>query len=95
MSKVKINNSIIVDGKFTIEVFADKSNKPITIYKRGIFETDKYIEEISSLENERYFINGIDVYKETYGSEDDIISYEFSFSNMQNLIKGKDGMVVK
>lgn len=83
MSKVKINNSIIVDGKFTIEIFADKNSKPTTIYKRGIFETDKYIEEISSLENERYFINGIDVYKETYGSEDDIISYEFSFSNMQ------------
>lgn len=83
MSKVKINNSIIVDGKFTIEIFADKNSKPTTIYKRGIFETDKYIEEISSLENERYFINGIDVYKEIYGSEDDIISYEFSFNSMQ------------
>ena len=83
MSKVKINNSILVDGKFTIEIFADKNSKPTTIYKRGIFETDKYIEEISSLENERYFINGIDVYKEIYGSEDDIISYEFSFNSMQ------------
>lgn len=82
MSKVKINNSITVNGKFTIEVFADKNSKPTTIYKRGIFETNKYIEEISSLENERYLITGIDVYKEIYGSEDDIISYEFSFSSM-------------
>lgn len=82
MSKVKINNSITVDGKFTIEVFADKNSKPTTIYKRGIFETNKYIEEISSLENERYLITGIDVYKEIYGSEDDVISYEFSFSSM-------------
>ena len=38
MSKVKVNNSINVDGKFTIEVFADKNSKPTTIYKRGIFE---------------------------------------------------------
>lgn len=84
MSKVKINNSYIIDGKFTLEIFVDKSSKPNTLYKRGIFETNKYIEEIHSLENEQYLVTGIDVYKETYGSEDEIISYEFSFINMNN-----------
>lgn len=88
MSRVKVNDAFVVEGKFSVEVFADKTQLPVKIYKRGIFESEApYITDITSLENERYYIEGIDVYKEAYGSEDDTISYEFNFESMN--IKNK------
>lgn len=84
MSKILINNSIELDGRFTIEQEADKSLKPITIYKRGILELDNaYIEDIYSLENDKYIVAGIDVYKEIFVSEENSIGYEFTYKNFK------------
>ena len=87
MSLVKVNDNQITEGKFSIEIWADTSSKPIILHKRGVFETNIYIDEITSLENERYLVQGIQVYKEAFGSEEDTVSYEFTFTDMKQLMK--------
>ena len=43
----------------------------------GMFTTHDYIEELDTIESERYLIQDINVYEETFGSNDYEISYEF------------------
>lgn len=45
---------------------------------RGIFCTQHYISNIDKIETKRYVLTGIDVTKESYGSHEDRIVYEFS-----------------
>lgn len=81
MSKLLINDSIELDGKFTIEQEANKSVKPVIIYKRGILEINSYIEDIYKLENDKYVVTGIDVYREIFASEENSIGYEFTYKD--------------
>ncbi len=78
------NNSLSgIECKCTLEAFVDKNNKPPVIYKRGILEAPYRIQdEIHSFKTDRYSVSGVDVYKETYGSEEDTVTYEFTFKDV-------------
>lgn len=82
MSNLKINNEIELNGRFTIERKKDINANPVIIYRTGVLEIPKYIDEIKTIENDKYKINGINVYKETFVSEEDYIAYEFKFDEI-------------
>lgn len=82
MSNLKINNEIELNGRFTVERKKDINVNPVIIYRTGVLEIPKYIDEIKIIENDKYKINGINVYKETFVSEEDYIAYEFKFDEI-------------
>lgn len=82
MSNLKINNEIELNGRFTVERKKDINANPVIIYRTGVLEVPKYIDEIKTIENDKYKINGINVYKETFVSEEDYIAYEFKFDEI-------------
>lgn len=82
MSNLKINNEIELNGRFTVERKKDINTNPVIIYRTGVLEIPKYIDEIKTIENDKYKINGINVYKETFVSEEDYIAYEFKFDEI-------------
>ena len=82
MSNLKINNEIELNGRFTVERKKDINANPVIIYRTGVLEIPKYIDEIKTIENDKYKINGINVYKETFVSEEDYIAYEFKFDEI-------------
>ena len=82
MSNIKINNEIELNGRFTVERKKDINANPVIIYRTGVLEIPKYIDEIKTIENDKYKINGINVYKETFVSEEDYIAYEFKFDEI-------------
>ena len=78
MSKVIINDQIEVEGSFSFSTSLDSSVNPPIISINGVFTSAAgYFPEIYSLENERYLITGITVVEESYGSEEDMIAYNF------------------
>lgn len=83
MSKLIINDKIELEGSFNIEREYDKDAKPPIMYKRGILQLPKYIDEIFSIENDLYVINGIEVYKEVFASDEKDVGYEFSYKNLR------------
>ena len=82
MSNLKINNEIELNGRFTVERKKDINANPVIIYRTGVLEIPKYIDEIKTVENDKYKINRINVYKETFVSEEDYIAYEFKFDEI-------------
>lgn len=74
MKTVIVNNSHEIVGKFS--VYREKVDDKIVVI--GALQTPSYIEELHSLKSDKYFIDGIDVHKESFGSEDDQIIYEFT-----------------
>jgi hypothetical protein len=78
MSKVLVNNSIVIDGQFSFDTVYDMKSNPPMVDIRGVFTSScGYLGEITSLENERYSLAGVNVYQESYGSEDEAIAYYF------------------
>ena len=82
MSNLKMNNEIELNGRFTVERKKDINANPVIIYRTGVLEIPKYIDEIKTIENDKYKINRINVYKETFVSEEDYIAYEFKFDEI-------------
>lgn len=78
MSKILVNNTYIVEGRFSFEAEYDlKANPPIRNIHGTLISGAGYLTPISSLENERYSLTGIYVYKEEYASEENEIAYYF------------------
>lgn len=78
MARVRVNDEFDIEGKITVErMLKDEGN-----YERLIIEgallTDQYIEEIFSLETDRFKIDGVKVFHESFGSESDEILYTFN-----------------
>ena len=93
MSNIIVNGRDKVEGRFSVEVFRDKSTNPPVLHRYGVFITEfaPYYEEIFSLQSDHYYIEGIDVYKETAGSEDRSRGYEFTYTKMTELGEGESG----
>ena len=86
MARVRVNNEFDIEGKITVErMLRDEGN-----YERLIIEgallTDQYIEEIFSLETDRFKIDGVKVFHESFGSESDEILYTFNANDF--ILKG-------
>lgn len=80
MSKVWVNDEDNpVEGSFSFEAEYDDTQKPPILSIRGVFRTsDRYYDDIKSLLNSRYRIDGVKVFKEAYGSEEDEVLYYFT-----------------
>lgn len=98
MARIKINKDKFVEGRFTVKqklIEAKEKNEKdelVTVQKliiHGIFSTHDYIEELDTLESERYLIQGINVFEEAFGSNDYEITYEF----FADSIKVKDDYI--
>ena len=82
MAQIKITTSdrktLNVKGRltFTTELFKDETGMEY-IRVEGQMVTHKYIEDIFKIETHRYLLSDIEVYKETFGSDDFNILYEF------------------
>lgn len=75
MANIIVNNRIKAKGKISVSraLNEDKDDFIIT----GAFSSHLYYEDIKSLETSRFKISGIDVYQETFGSDDYNINYYF------------------
>ncbi len=76
MYNIIINETIETLGLITFQITKDDNDNLI---KEGILKTHLYIEEIESLECDRFKLIGIDVYSESFGSTDMFILYRFTF----------------
>lgn len=79
MYKVKINNAFATYGLISVNI-KKEGNQLIT---EGMFKTHLYIEEIDSLECDRFKVTGIDVKSESFGSTDPFIVYYFTFDDIE------------
>ena len=79
MSTILVNDTYTVEGSFSFDVSTDNTRKPPVFSIVGVFTTaDKYIEELHTLQNNRYRLENIKVVSESYGSEEDNVVYNFS-----------------
>lgn len=78
MSQIKVNKKKSIEGKFSFDVDVDETSKPVKVTIMGVFQSAEYIEEITELENDKYVISNIKVYRESFGSEEKDILYSFS-----------------
>ena len=76
MYNIIINEEIETLGLITFQI-TKQGNSLIT---EGLLKTHLYIEELLSLECDRFKLNGIDVYTEAFGSTDIFNLYKFTFS---------------
>lgn len=81
MATLKINNSIEVKGKVS---FSHSISPSETDDKQwtddgiiGTLVTHQYIDDINSIESDRYLLTDCTVYKESFGSDDFDIVYNF------------------
>jgi hypothetical protein len=75
MFKVKVNEAFETYGLISFSIREEEGG----YVKEGIFKTHLYIEEIDTLECDRFIITGINVISESFGSTDPFIVYYFSF----------------
>lgn len=80
MSKIMINSSIPIEGEFSWSIEKSlNSHGGVDIVAIDGALTSKcgYLPEITQIENERYVLAGVNVYKESFGSEEDDMVYYF------------------
>ncbi len=76
MYKIIINDEINTLGLITFQI----TNQGGTLITEGLLKTHLYVEEITSLECDRFKLDGIEVYTEAFGSTDIFNLYKFTFT---------------
>lgn len=79
MYNIIINNSINTLGLITFQIRREGE----LLIKEGILKTHLYIEEIDTLECDRFKINGVDVFVEAFGSTDIFNLYTFTYEDFE------------
>lgn len=80
MATIKINNTTEIKGRVSFEhsIYFDKeANEWKDGGISGTLITHKYVDDISSIETDRYIIDGCTVHTESFGSDDFNIVYQF------------------
>ena len=75
MYNVIINDTIETLGLITFQIRKEGE----FLIKEGLFKTHLYVEEINTLECDRFRLEGIDVYAESFGSTDIFNLYHFTY----------------
>lgn len=75
MYNVIINDTIETLGLITFQIRKEGDH----LIKEGLLKTHLYIEEINTLECDRFRLEGIDVYAESFGSTDIFNLYQFTY----------------
>ena len=83
---ILINDEIETLGLITYEIKQEGDE----LIRSGILKTHLYIEEIHSLECERFRLDGIEVYAETSGSNDMFYVYVFEYESIEILNNGTE-----
>ena len=83
---ILINDEIETLGLITYEIKQEGKE----LIRSGILKTHLYIEEIHSLECERFRLDGIEVYAETSGSNDMFYVYVFEYESIEILNNGTE-----
>lgn len=82
MAMIKINNSdkvVLGSVNFTRDaVYDERSGRVIGSTITGMLATREYIEELHRIESERFILNGVDVFREGFGSNEYYILYHFN-----------------
>lgn len=79
MSRIIVNGDYVIEGKFSFDVSYDRNSSPQLVNINGVLTSSSgYMPDIRQLENDRYRLTGIFVYKEAYGSEEDEMAYYFA-----------------
>ena len=69
-------SSLVVKGAFTFQASIDMKTNVIDI--SGVMTIDgDYIDDAIKISNDRYEIEGVRIYSETYGSDTNEITYSF------------------
>ena len=79
MYDIVINDTINTLGLITFQIRKDGEY----LIKEGLLKTHIYIEEIDTLECDRFKIEGVDVYAEAFGSTDIFNLYSFTYSTFK------------
>lgn len=58
--------------------------------KEGVLKTHMYVEEIHSLQCDKFRLDGVDVYAEASGSNDVFYIYAFEYETLEILNNGTD-----
>ena len=83
---ILINDEIETLGLITYEIKQEGDE----LIRSGILKTHLYVEEIHSLECERFRLDGVEVYAETSGSNDMFYVYVFEYENIEILNNGTE-----
>jgi len=75
MYKIIINDEIKTLGLITFQIRKDGDS----LIREGLLKTHLYVEEIDTLECDRFRLEGIDVYAEAFGSSDIFNLYTFTY----------------
>lgn len=75
MAKIIINNRVAANGNLSVSRTLNETRDGFVI--SGIFASHLYYEDIKSLESKRFKVSGIQVYQESFGSDDYNILYHF------------------
>ena len=86
MFRIKVNEAFETYGLIS---FAIKQTEDGYI-KEGILKTHLYIEEIDTLECDRFILTGIEVVSESFGSTDPFIVYYFNFDMFETYYEDFD-----
>ena len=80
-ARVKIDGMFAEAGWKVVDRDHYAPNMSAVAIKEGLLKTHLYIEEINSLECDRFRIDGIDVYAEAFGSMDIFNLYNFTYED--------------
>jgi hypothetical protein len=92
MADLIINGSKFIKGKFSISRILDNTQNPPRLILQGQLETHRYFEELNTIESKRYRVSGVNVFQESFGSDDYSIIYVFNASDIA--IKGGETYLV-
>lgn len=79
MTILLINSETKIEGSMSVSMGLKNNSLVID----GALKTDMYIEEIDCIESERYFIDGVTVISESFGTDNDDIIYNFTAKSMK------------
>lgn len=101
MAKIIINDDLQVNGKLSFErglveeayIDTDGSQKTKQSFRiEGVLSTHLYFDDIEKLETNRYELEGVEVYKEAFASDDYNILYYFTARRLNILGSNQKGV---
>lgn len=90
MAKLNINGSRMIEGKLTVSRALVKGGDGLKLVVEGMLKTPEYIEEITSIDAPRFSVLGVEVFQESFGSEDPEIIYAFRAQSIEIEDQGGD-----
>lgn len=83
MAKLVINDNLLVNGKLSFERALNEEGTAFII--QGVLSTHLYFDDIEKIDSNRFTLDGVEVYKETFGSDDYNILYHFTAKQLEVL----------